>query len=136
MKETEIQGILKGHADRYAELLRTLFTKGVSLDQERSVEHHFWANSQREAVLLAKELYDRGYLVLTISPVNTEDDSTTWNVEAGIEQSPAIAASQPLSENLTRLAAQFEAVYDGWGTSIWSFQRSALSSGRGSSSRK
>ena len=118
MTETEIKGILRGHKDRNEELLRTLSTKGVALDKGRSVEHHFWANSQREAAMLAKKLYDRNFLVLAISPVNTEDGSTVWNLEAGVEQAPSIAASQATTEELTRLAAEFDAVYDGWGTSV------------------
>ena len=68
--------------------------------------------------MLAKELYDRSFLVLAISPVNTEDGSKLWNVEAGAEQTPSVAASREMSEDLTRLAARFDAVYDGWGTSI------------------
>jgi len=118
MTENEIKGILRGHDDRNEELLRTLQTKGVALDKGRSVEHHFWANSQREAAMLAKQLYDRGFLVLAISTVGTEDGSKLWNVEAEVEQAPSVAASRDMSEELTRLAAQFDAVYDGWGTSI------------------
>src|SRR5258708_3670713 len=118
MDERQINGILRGHESRNEELLRALQTKGVALDKGRSVEHHFWANSQREAALLAKELYDRGFLELAISPVSTEDDSKLWDVEAGVQQAPTVAASREISEELTRLAAQFDAVYDGWGTSI------------------
>ena len=118
MTENEISGILRGHESRNEELLRTLSTKGVALDKGRSVEHHFWANSQKEAAMLAKKLYERGFLVLAISPVSTEDESKLWNVEAGVEQAPTVAASREISEELTRLAAQFDAVYDGWGTSI------------------
>jgi regulator of RNase E activity RraB len=90
----------------------------VALDERRSIEHHFWASSQREAALLGKELYDHGFLVLVISPVNTEDGSIVWNVEAAVEQTPSLAGSRQVSQELTRLGAQFDAVYDGLGTSI------------------
>jgi hypothetical protein len=83
MTGNEINGILRGHENRNEELLRTLQTKGVALDKGRSVEHHFWANSQREAARLARKLYERGFLVLAISPVSTEADSKLWDVEAG-----------------------------------------------------
>ena len=118
MKESEINAIVKGNQERNQELLRTLVTKGVTLDEQRSIEHHFWANSQREAALLGKELYTRGFLVFAISPVNTDDGSTVWNVEAAIEQSPSSAASRQVTEELTRVAANFDAIYDGWGTSV------------------
>jgi regulator of RNase E activity RraB len=116
LDEAQIQEGLAGHAARNAELLRNLRDKGVSLDAPQFVEHHFWAKGQRNAALLAKALYDRGYLVLVISP--EEDDSGLWDVEAGIEQSLAEAADPALTEELTRLAAQFDGVYDGWGVSV------------------
>jgi regulator of RNase E activity RraB len=118
MTEAEIKGIVKGHEERNSELLRTLATRGVSLDDPRSIQHHFWVNTQREASLLARKLYDRHFLVSTISPVKTEDGSTFWNVEAEVEQAASVAASSDTVDELTRLAASFEAIYDGWGTSV------------------
>ena len=118
MTENEIEGIIRGHEKRNVELLRTLRSKGVSLNESRSIEHHFWANTQGEAVMLAKALYDCGYLVLVISPVPTEDGASLWNVEAGLKQPPTDAASKELSEKLTRLAGRFDSVYDGWGTTV------------------
>jgi regulator of RNase E activity RraB len=63
-------------------------------------------------------LYLRGFLVLVICPVNAEDNSELWNVEAGRDETPEEAASQNSVEDLVRLGARFEAEYDGWGTSI------------------
>jgi regulator of RNase E activity RraB len=118
MTESEIRAIIRGHEKRNAELLRSLRLKGVALNEARPVEHHFWANSQGDAALLARELYDRGYLVLAISPVTTVDGAGMWNVEAGVEQTPSVAASRDVTEELSRLAARSDSVYDGWGTSI------------------
>jgi regulator of RNase E activity RraB len=75
-------------------------------------------NSQDEAAHLAKDLYNRGFLVLAISPVADEDGTKFWDVEARIQETPSVAASRQTSEELTRLSAQFDALYDGWGTSI------------------
>jgi len=99
MNQRQINEIIKGHEQRNEELLRALQTKGIALDKGRSVEHHFWANNQREAALLAKELYGRGFIVLELTPVNTEDGSTVWNVVAGVEQTPSVAASGTISED-------------------------------------
>jgi regulator of RNase E activity RraB len=118
MTESEIKAIIRGHEKRNPELLRYLGSKGVSLNKARPVEHHFWANAQNEAAMLAKALYESGYLVLAISPVTMKDSGSLWNVEAGVNQPPSVAASMQLSEELTRLANQFNSVYDGWGTML------------------
>jgi len=118
MTENEIEAIIRGHEKRNPALLRTLRAKGVALNEARAIDHHFWANSQNEAAMLAKELYDSGYLILAISPVATEDGSSLWNVEAGVKQPATVAASKQLSEQLTRLAGRFDSVYDGWGTTV------------------
>lgn len=118
MTETEIRGIISDHAVRNRALLETLNSKGVSAPEKRAIDHHFWANSQNEAVLLAKQLYDQGFLVSVIAPVTTTDNTVFWNVEATVQQSPLEAANRDTVEKLTRLAAEFDAVYDGWGTSI------------------
>lgn len=118
MTEAEIRDIVAEHVARNAALLRTLETKQVSLSTKRPIDHHFWATGQNQAALLAKELYDEGYLVSQISPVNTDDNSIVWNVEATAHQTPLEVTATQMVEKLTRLAAQFESVYDGWGTSI------------------
>jgi hypothetical protein len=71
MTEEEIEAIILGHNKRNPELLRALSSKRVALNEARSIDHHLWANSQNEAVMLAKALYDSGYLILAISPVAT-----------------------------------------------------------------
>ena len=98
--------------------MKLLREKGVSVNKSRSVEHHCWASDQENAALLAKSLYARGYLVLAICPPEDENGSKLWNVEARIERTPAEAASPALTEELVRLAAEYDSSYDGWGTLI------------------
>jgi regulator of RNase E activity RraB len=118
MEEVEIQESMAGHAERNAALLANLRKKGIRLDTPQSVEHHFWAEDQQSAALLAKELYGRGYLVLAISPADTEDGSKLWNVEAAIKRALSEAADPAVTEELVRLAGRFNATYDGWGASV------------------
>ena len=118
MTESEIKGLISGHVTRNEALLEMLIDKGVSIADARSIDHHFWVNTQEEAVRLGKQLYDQGFVLSVIAPVTTTDGSNLWNVEATAQQSPGEAASLSLVERLTRLAAQFNAVYDGWGTSV------------------
>ena len=114
--EAEIQKSMAGHDARNIELLKHLQEEGVALGVPRPVEHHFFASNQRNAALLAKELYERGYLILVLSPPVAEDDSGSWNLEAGIQRTPDEAASHDVTEELVRLAAKYDTHYDGWGT--------------------
>jgi regulator of RNase E activity RraB len=116
--EVEIRNSISGHNARNAELLRHIQEKGVAIGEIRSIEHQFYAQGQKNAALLARELYNRGYLVLVLAPPGAEDDSDYWNVEVGIQRTPAEAASHSVTEELVRLAAKFDADYDGWGTLI------------------
>lgn len=118
MKETEIKAIIQDHAVRNRALLDVIKSKGASTSEIRPIDHHFWANSQNEAALLAQKLYQQGFLISEIAPVTTTDNSELWNVEATLQHSPSEAAEHDTVERLTRLAAEFNAVYDGWGTSI------------------
>ena len=101
-------------------LLATMRDMGLDLQQSRSVEHHFLAENQQNASLLARALYEKGYLILMLAPSDSEDGShsSCWNVEAQVQHTPEEAASSLISEELVRLAAQFDAVYDGWGTPV------------------
>jgi len=71
-----------------------------------------------DGVLLAKELYGRGYLILVVSPTNMEGGSVWWNVEASLNRTISEAIARDTTEALVRLAARFECIYDGWGTSL------------------
>src|SRR5260370_12785896 len=118
MTEQGLQESIRRHEERNKELLQLIRSKGVSVEDTHFCEHHFWASTQRGADLLAKELYSRGFLVLVISRVDTDDGSELWTVEAGIDQPPAAAASPSITEDLSLLAHRFDSEYDGWGTSI------------------
>ena len=118
LEDSAIRESLAGHAERNASLVEDLKRKGLQLDATRSIEHHFWADDQKSAALLGRKLYDLGYVILVMSPIENDDGSKLWNVEASFDRSLKDAASERVTEELVRLAAQFDATYDGWGASI------------------
>ncbi len=118
MTEMEIQKSINANDARNTELLDAIRREGVSLDQPRSVDVHFWAPDQRRAALLARELYAGGFLVLVLAPCERTDGTQCWNVEAGVNRSPNEAAARATTEELVRLSARFESTYDGWGTRL------------------
>jgi hypothetical protein len=112
------QTSLNGHFERNRSLLNVFREKQVNLEQSRPVELHFWAWGQPSSVRLAQELYKRGFTVLLLKPAQRPDDADLWNVEAGAMDSILHVTTEEFTAMLTDLAAGFDAVYDGWGTSI------------------
>lgn len=98
--------------DRRQEELRAL---GISLTTLAPILVQFVARKHLDAAHLAAALRDDGYLVLVLAPEH--DESGPWHVEASIEQTPEMAASDEVTRHLVRLAVSFEATYGGWGLS-------------------
>lgn len=91
--------------------------KSVPLAEERPVDVHFWASSQRAAAVLGRKLYQMGFLVKLIAPI-PQGDKERWSVEAGVRIAPEKMISDELTETLVRLAADDDAEYDGWGAAV------------------
>ncbi|MGA2543160.1 MAG: ribonuclease E inhibitor RraB [Verrucomicrobiota bacterium] len=108
---------IDGHLRRNEDLKKTLCVKGVELGEQRSIELHFWAFKKQDAVNLAKSLYDHGLLVLTLAPV-PDDEGERWNIEAGIKDTVQDLTSPSNVRKFVELAAQFNALFDGWGTVV------------------
>ena len=119
MTNSEVNTAVRGHVARGVELLGALRRRGVNLVELRSIEHHFWAKSQRDAALLAHALYKRDFLILVIAPASPREGSEyTWNVEAGIRDNIEHAAGEEVAKELVNLAVSFNSRYDGWGASV------------------
>ncbi|HWQ54665.1 MAG TPA: ribonuclease E inhibitor RraB [Bryobacteraceae bacterium] len=103
---------------RNADLRQVLLGKGVNLTEQRPVDVHFWAWTQRDAAVLARELFKKGFLVKLLSPSPTPDDEARWGIEAGALVVPDQILGDEFTEGMVRLAAQSDSVYDGWGSEV------------------
>ena len=113
----DVETNIAAHAKRNEELKRMLRSKGVEFNTNQSIELHFWAFKRQEAVMLAKALYDEGLIVLALAPL-PDDDEGRWNVEAGIKETVEHLTTLAVVRKFAELAAQFNAIYDGWGMSL------------------
>jgi regulator of RNase E activity RraB len=114
---TNITEQLNGHFRRNEELKKSLLAKGVDFSKPISIELHFWAFKHQDAVRPAKSLYDRGLLVLTLAPA-TDVEGERWNVEAGTKDTVQNLTSPAVVKQFVELAAEFDALFDGWGTMV------------------
>jgi regulator of RNase E activity RraB len=92
--------------------------RGVDLGEQRDLEIHFWAWNQRNAALLAQELYRRGYLVLMLNPAKSAENPDLWSIEAEAKLTINQMVDEVFTDELLALASMFSAQYDGWGTSV------------------
>ena len=118
MTEKRIQESIAGHRQRNVMLRQVLSEKKVNLSEQRPIDVQFWAWSQQDAALLARELYKKGFLVKHISPSPEPGDEKLWSIEAGAQVIPEEILGDEFTEGMVRLAARFDSVYDGWGTSV------------------
>jgi len=116
--ETAIAEAIHSHAERNRELRAQLLSKGVSLGEPRPVEFHLWAFTHRDASVLARSLFEMGFLLRLLSPAPTDDKPERWSVEAGARVPLSNALGSDLTARLVRLAAREDALFDGWGTNI------------------
>ena len=118
MTEDEILESIAGHRHRNIQLRQVLSDKQVNLSEQRPTEVHFWAWSERDAAVLAQELYKKGFLVKLLSPAPTPEDEERWNIEAGALIVPEKILGDEFTEKMVRLAAREDSVYDGWMTKV------------------
>jgi hypothetical protein len=114
---TDITEQMNGHLRRNEELKNSLRAKGVELNKPLSIELHFWAFKKQDAVMLAKSLYDRGLLVLALAPA-PDDEGERWSIEAGMKDTVVHVTSPAVVRQFVELAAEFNALFDGWGTAV------------------
>jgi hypothetical protein len=116
--DAQIEKEISGHEARNSALRHKFVEKKVDLAQPRPIECHFWAWTPEDAVRMAEELANRGFVILTRRAAPTSRDPTLWNIEAGITQSINLTLRREFTDELVRLAATYCSRYDGWGTQI------------------
>jgi hypothetical protein len=116
MRESDIQKAIQHHLARNRELKKLIVSKGVDLEENRTIDLHFWADGEVAANNLGIALETAGYSVAGSKP--SDSDSSLWNVESQVNSSPHAITTPLFVERLVRLATENQAEFDGWGTSI------------------
>lgn len=118
LDEDRIKASIDDHLKRNWEILKFLREKGIELKAALMTEHHFMAPRQLEAGKLAIDLEQKGFNVIEMEPAETEDGRTGWAVEGAIEMTVEAAADPATAEELIKLAATYDAFYEGWGAEV------------------
>jgi len=118
MTEKAIKKAASEHRERNRELKGCFEARQVDLSEARPVEFHFWAWTQRDAAVLARGLYEMGFLIRLLAPAPSSEDADRWAVDAGAKIPLEQALGEELADKLIRLAGKDDAVFDGWGASV------------------
>jgi hypothetical protein len=113
-----VANAIECHLQRNLALRENLIQKGVELDAPRNVDLHFWSIDQLDAAMLARSLYQSGFLILILAPSEQDSGEIFWNVTAGIKEPILRIISPEFTERIVRLALAHSSEFDGWGTSV------------------
>ncbi len=117
MTESEIDREILRHDARNLQLKRRLAELGIDFRGRRYITCNFRAPSQAQGRQLERELIEKGFQVLDMSPAGCTTKSI-WHVRAGIESTIDLAASHDFTEMVVHCAAGSLCIYDGWCTCI------------------
>jgi regulator of RNase E activity RraB len=118
LDDEKIQVSIDNHIKRNWEILKLLREKGLGLNSAFMTEHHFFAPRQLEAAKLAMALEKKNFNIVEIEPAETKEGREGWAVVGEVEMTLEAAADPATAEELIKLAATFEARYEGWGAEV------------------
>lgn len=118
MTDEQIEKSLDEHLRRNWEIMKHLKERGVELRSALMTEHHFMTSRQLEAGKLALLLEKKGFNIVEIEPAETIEGQEGWAVVGAVEMTLEAAADPATAEDLIKLAATFEAKYEGWGAEV------------------
>jgi regulator of RNase E activity RraB len=110
------ENIAAQHA-RNAKLVENIVDHGASLERERPIDCFFHTSSEDAAIALSAALQSHGVRDLSISH-SDEASRHPWTIQGSVTSSISHFTSEEQVERFVRLAAEHDALFDGWGTSL------------------
>ncbi|PYJ10606.1 MAG: hypothetical protein DMF06_05810 [Verrucomicrobia bacterium] len=117
VKRRVISECIAAHHVRNAKLLENIVARGASLERERVIDCFFHTISEDAAIAFSAVLQAHGVREISIS-YSDKADSHPWTVQGSIASSVSHFTSDAQVEHFVRIAAEHDAFFDGWGTSL------------------
>lgn len=108
---------LSGQRNKDLETIMALKRNGSDLSKAHILEHHVYVFSEKSAKKLSKKGISLGYKSSKIQPGNYEGNSY-WFLDLIKPTIPEIEIVTNETTLMLKLAKEFDAVYDGWGTNV------------------
>ena len=117
MDETVIQEDIAAHRRRNATLVEHIRERGGDTHRDRVIDCFFHTRTEDDAIALSRLLQCRRLRELSITRSEDADDHP-WTVQGAITSPVAAFTALERVEEFVRIAAEHDAVFDGWGTSL------------------
>ena len=108
---------LSGQRNMDLETIEALKRNGSDLSKAHILEHHFYVFSEKSAKRLSEKGISLGYKTSKIQPGNYEGNSY-WYFDLIKPTIPEIDIVIKETTLMLKLAKEFDAEYDGWGTNV------------------
>ena len=117
MNEIQIQAHLATQHALNKALLDAIVAHGTSLDTPHPTDHFFNLKRKSDAESLGKKLTLLGFEKISLTSAGWFVFSK-YSIHAVLKVSPHEVTADAFVEKLVRLAAEHNAVYDGWGMQL------------------
>ncbi len=113
--EDAIRKDIEAHRQRNVMLVQHITKRGADTARERDIDCFFHTRGEDAAITLSAFLQSRGFRDISI--VDTEDGGDhPWTVQAVLTGTVVAFTAADRTEELVRIAADHDALFDGWGT--------------------
>ena len=117
MDESAIQEEIAAHRRRNATLVQHIRERGGDTQRERPIDCFFHTRTEDDAIALSRQLQSRGIRELSITSSENASDHP-WTVQGTLTSTITAFTAAEHVEQFVRIAAQHDAAFDGWGTSL------------------
>ena len=112
-----VQGDVAAHIERNAALVQQIKRRGGDTQRERNIDCFFHTRTEDDAIALSRALQACGLHELSITH-HGDEGQHPWTVQGLVISSVAAFTAADRVEEFVRIAAQHEALFDGWGTPL------------------
>ena len=116
INERAVQEDVAAHIERNAALVEHIKSRGGNTQRERNIDCFFHTRTEDDAIALSRAL--QAFDLRELSITHRGDGGHPWTVQGVIISSVATFAVAHRVEEFVRIAAQHDALFDGWGTPL------------------
>ena len=117
INERAVQEDVAAHMERNTALVQQIKGRGGDMQRERNIDCFFHTHTEDDAIAVSRALQACGLRELSITH-RDDEGKRPWTVQGVVVSSVAAFTVADRVEEFVRIAAQHDALFDGWGTPL------------------